>query len=84
MRVNDTLVIDERKIEERFVRASGPGGQNVQQYIYQVTTKEGANALSDIPRGGQRDGQGIEVAQSDVDVPVTGCGDCGSREVVTT
>jgi ribosome-associated protein len=27
--VNDTIVIDEREIEERFVRASGPGGQNV-------------------------------------------------------
>lgn len=27
--VNDDIVIDEREIEERFVRASGPGGQNV-------------------------------------------------------
>ncbi|HEY8548410.1 MAG TPA: alternative ribosome rescue aminoacyl-tRNA hydrolase ArfB [Vicinamibacterales bacterium] len=27
--VTDTLSIDEREIEERFVRASGPGGQNV-------------------------------------------------------
>ena len=29
LRITDTLVIDEREIEERFVRASGPGGQNV-------------------------------------------------------
>jgi ribosome-associated protein len=29
MRITDTLSIDEREIEERFVRASGPGGQNV-------------------------------------------------------
>ena len=29
MRVTDTLMIDEREIEERFIRASGPGGQNV-------------------------------------------------------
>jgi ribosome-associated protein len=29
MRVTDTLVIDEGDLEERFVRASGPGGQNV-------------------------------------------------------
>src|ERR1051325_7854689 len=29
MRVNDSLVIDEGQIDERFVRASGPGGQNV-------------------------------------------------------
>ena len=29
IRVTDTILIDEREIEERFVRASGPGGQNV-------------------------------------------------------
>ena len=27
--VTDAIVLDEREIEERFVRASGPGGQNV-------------------------------------------------------
>jgi ribosome-associated protein len=27
--ITDTLAIDERHLEERFVRASGPGGQNV-------------------------------------------------------
>jgi ribosome-associated protein len=27
--ITDTLAVDEREIEERFVRASGPGGQNV-------------------------------------------------------
>jgi ribosome-associated protein len=29
IRVTDQLAIDERDVEERFVRASGPGGQNV-------------------------------------------------------
>jgi ribosome-associated protein len=29
IQVTNTLAIDERDIEERFVRASGPGGQNV-------------------------------------------------------
>jgi ribosome-associated protein len=29
IRVTDSIVLDEREIEERFVRASGPGGQNV-------------------------------------------------------
>jgi len=29
MRVTDTIFIDERELEERFIRASGPGGQNV-------------------------------------------------------
>ncbi|MSP88415.1 MAG: aminoacyl-tRNA hydrolase [Alphaproteobacteria bacterium] len=29
IRITDTIAIDERAIEENFVRASGPGGQNV-------------------------------------------------------
>jgi ribosome-associated protein len=29
LRVTDTIAVDEHDIEERFVRASGPGGQNV-------------------------------------------------------
>jgi ribosome-associated protein len=29
IRITDALSIDERDLEERFVRASGPGGQNV-------------------------------------------------------
>jgi len=29
IRVTDSIVLDDREIEERFVRASGPGGQNV-------------------------------------------------------
>jgi ribosome-associated protein len=29
LQVTDTLTIDDRHLEERFVRASGPGGQNV-------------------------------------------------------
>jgi ribosome-associated protein len=29
IRINDRITIEEREIEESFVRASGPGGQNV-------------------------------------------------------
>ncbi|MHA6288385.1 alternative ribosome rescue aminoacyl-tRNA hydrolase ArfB [Maricaulis sp. CAU 1757] len=29
MRITDTLVLDEAEIEEKFIRASGPGGQHV-------------------------------------------------------
>jgi ribosome-associated protein len=29
IRVTDTIALEDREIEERFVRASGPGGQNV-------------------------------------------------------
>jgi ribosome-associated protein len=29
IRITDDIAIDERELEERFIRASGPGGQNV-------------------------------------------------------
>jgi ribosome-associated protein len=29
LRVSDAIVLDDREVDERFVRASGPGGQNV-------------------------------------------------------
>jgi ribosome-associated protein len=29
IRINEQISIDEREVEERFIRASGPGGQNV-------------------------------------------------------
>jgi ribosome-associated protein len=29
LRITDAITLDERELEERFVRASGPGGQNV-------------------------------------------------------
>src|SRR5680860_1195370 len=29
LKITDHIAIDERELEERFVRASGPGGQNV-------------------------------------------------------
>ncbi|MGH6816992.1 MAG: peptide chain release factor-like protein, partial [Hyphomicrobiaceae bacterium] len=29
IRITDTIAIAESEIEERFIRASGPGGQNV-------------------------------------------------------
>ncbi|HZN30969.1 MAG TPA: aminoacyl-tRNA hydrolase, partial [Xanthobacteraceae bacterium] len=29
IRITSTISIDERELDERFIRASGPGGQNV-------------------------------------------------------
>ena len=43
MRVTDTLVIDEREIQERFVRASGPGGQNVNKVATAVELRFDVN-----------------------------------------
>ena len=44
--VTDTIVIDERELEERFVRASGPGGQNVNKVATAVELRFDVNASS--------------------------------------
>ena len=44
MRISPTLVIDERELDEQFVRASGPGGQNVNKVATAVQLRFNATA----------------------------------------
>ena len=47
--VTASLALDERDIEERFVRAAGPGGQNVNKVSSAVELRFTLNGLSALP-----------------------------------
>ena len=49
MRITDTLFIDENEIEERAMRASGPGGQHVNKTESAVQLRFDLNANQTLP-----------------------------------
>ena len=44
--VTDTIALDERELEERFILASGPGGQNVNKVASAVQLRFDARRLA--------------------------------------
>jgi ribosome-associated protein len=46
IQITDTLAIDDREVQERFVRASGPGGQNVNKVSTAVQLRFDVDASS--------------------------------------
>src|SRR5262245_16573972 len=49
IRVTDSISIDEREIEESFIRASGPGGQNVNKLSTAVQLRFDARRSPSLP-----------------------------------
>jgi ribosome-associated protein len=49
IRITDQIAIDEREIEESFIRASGPGGQNVNKLATAVQLRFDARRSPTLP-----------------------------------
>lgn len=50
IRITDTIAIDETEISERFVQASGPGGQNVNKVATAVQLRFDARGSPSLPQ----------------------------------
>ncbi len=49
IRINDRISIDEQELQERFIRASGPGGQNVNKLATAVQLRFDVRRSASLP-----------------------------------
>ena len=49
IRITDAIALDERELEERFIRASGPGGQNVNKLATAVQLRFDVRGSPSLP-----------------------------------
>jgi ribosome-associated protein len=49
IRIDERISIDERELEERFIRASGPGGQNVNKLASAVQLRFDVRGSANLP-----------------------------------
>ena len=51
LKITDKISLDERELQERFVRASGPGGQNVNKVSTAVELRFDVGSTTSLPAG---------------------------------
>jgi ribosome-associated protein len=51
LKITDEISVDDRELEERFVRASGPGGQNVNKVSTAVELRFDVERSASLPEG---------------------------------
>src|ERR1700732_1421696 len=51
LKITDQISLDERELQERFVRASGPGGQNVNKVSTAVELRFDVGGSVSLPEG---------------------------------
>jgi ribosome-associated protein len=67
LQVTADIAIDESEIEERFIRSSGPGGQNVNKVATKIDLRVDLAAIEGLSEGARRRLHGLVAGRLDAD-----------------